>query len=99
MDAEGSFSPLHRGTNWSRRFDERRRTAALGAGHRGHPKSRRFLAGSNAAADNHRIGNARSSLHGGLSRTRVRLPPPPPLQDPITTPSPRNDRLAGVNDG
>jgi hypothetical protein len=40
--------------------------------------SRRFLAGSNAAADNHRIGNARSSLHGGLSRTRVRLPPPPP---------------------
>ena len=29
-------------------------------------------------ADNHRIGNARSSLHGGLSRTRVRLPPPPP---------------------
>src|SRR5580704_11086602 len=41
--------------------------------------SRRFLAGSNAAADNHRIGNARSSFHGGLSRTRVRLPPPPPL--------------------
>src|SRR5579863_6607857 len=40
--------------------------------------SRRFLAGSNAAADNHRIGNARSSFHGGLSRTRVRLPPPPP---------------------
>src|SRR5580700_9499187 len=38
----------------------------------------RFLAGSNAAADNHRIGNARSSFHGGLSRTRVRLPPPPP---------------------
>jgi hypothetical protein len=30
----------------------------------------------NAAADNHRIGNARSSSHGGLSRTRVRLPPP-----------------------
>jgi len=41
--------------------------------------SRRFLAGSNAAADNYRIGNARSSFHGGLSRTRVRLPPPPPL--------------------
>src|ERR1700678_2097862 len=40
--------------------------------------SRRFLAGSNAAADNYRIGNARSSFHGGLSRTRVRLPPPPP---------------------
>src|ERR1700720_4333813 len=39
--------------------------------------SRRFLAGSNAAADNYRIGNARSSFHGGLSRTRVRLPPPP----------------------
>ena len=41
--------------------------------------SRRFLAGSNAAADNYRIGNARSSFHGGLSRTRVRLPPPPPF--------------------
>src|SRR5580698_9592801 len=41
--------------------------------------SRRFLAGSNAAADNYRIGNARSSFHGGLSRTRVRLPPPPPI--------------------
>src|SRR5271166_152516 len=41
--------------------------------------SRRFLAGSNAAADNYRIGNARSSFHGGLSRTRVQLPPPPPL--------------------
>ena len=40
--------------------------------------SRRFLAGSNAAADNYRIGNARSSFHGGLFRTRVRLPPPPP---------------------
>ena len=40
--------------------------------------SRRFLAGSNAAADNYRIGNARRSFHGGLSRTRVRLPPPPP---------------------
>ena len=41
--------------------------------------SRRFLAGSNAAADNYRIGNARSSFHGELSRTRVQLPPPPPL--------------------
>src|SRR5579872_7244306 len=41
--------------------------------------SRRFLAGSNAAADNYRTGNARSSLHGGLSRTRVQLPPPPPF--------------------
>src|SRR5580704_2088871 len=41
--------------------------------------SRRFLAGSYAAADNYRIGNARSSFHGGLFRTRVRLPPPPPL--------------------
>jgi len=40
--------------------------------------SRRFLAGSNAAADNYRTGNARRSLHGGLSRTRVQLPPPPP---------------------
>src|ERR1700749_998248 len=40
--------------------------------------SRRFLAGSNAAADNYRIGNARSSFHGGLFLTRVRLPPPPP---------------------
>src|SRR5579864_6326159 len=40
--------------------------------------SRRFLAGSNAAADNYRTGNARSALHGGHSRTRVRLPPPPP---------------------
>src|ERR1700731_3963943 len=40
--------------------------------------SRRFLAGSNAAADNYRIGNARSSFHVGLSRTRVQLPPPPP---------------------
>src|SRR5580698_9778283 len=40
--------------------------------------SRRFHAGSNAAADNYRIGNARSSFHGGLFRTRVRLPPPPP---------------------
>src|ERR1700675_513142 len=40
--------------------------------------SRRFLAGSNAAADNYRTGNARSALHGGLSRTRVQLPPPPP---------------------
>src|SRR5271167_1461210 len=40
--------------------------------------SRRFLAGSNAAADNYRIGNARSSFHGELSRTRVQLPPPPP---------------------
>jgi len=29
-------------------------------------------------ADNYRTGNARSSFHGGLSRTRVRLPPPPP---------------------
>src|ERR1700724_667744 len=48
--------------------------------------SRRFLAGSNAAADNYRIGNARSSFHGGLSRTRVQLPPPPPypaLDDPF----------------
>src|ERR1700687_2107015 len=41
--------------------------------------SPRFLAGSNAAADNYRIGNARSSFHGGLSRTRVQLPPPPPV--------------------
>src|SRR3984893_15682144 len=40
--------------------------------------SRRFLAGSNAAADNYRTGNARSALHGELSRTRVQLPPPPP---------------------
>ena len=47
--------------------------------------SRRFLAGSNAAADNHRIGNARSSFHGGLSRTRVRLPPPPPSY-PLNSP-------------
>jgi hypothetical protein len=45
--------------------------------------SRRFLAGSNAAADNYRIGNARSSFHGGLSRTRVRLPPPPPHLSPL----------------
>ena len=45
--------------------------------------SRRFLAGSNAAADNYRIGNARSSFHGGLSRTRVRLPPPPPNLTPV----------------
>src|ERR1700685_3242793 len=44
--------------------------------------SRRFLAGSNAAADNYRIGNARSSFHGGLSRTRGRLPPPPPSFPP-----------------
>jgi len=41
--------------------------------------SRRFLAGSNAAADNYRIGNARSSFHGELFRTRVQLPPPPPF--------------------
>src|ERR1700685_374318 len=40
--------------------------------------SGRFLAGSNAAADNNRIGHARSSFHVGLSRTRVHLPPPPP---------------------
>jgi len=49
--------------------------------------SRRFLAGSNAAADNHRIGNARSSLHGGLSRTRVRLPPPPPSNPTVRGPN------------
>src|ERR1700694_5513540 len=45
--------------------------------------SRRFLAGSNAAADNYRIGNARSSFHGGLSRTRGPLPPPPPSYSSI----------------
>src|SRR5580704_7118000 len=48
--------------------------------------SRRFLAGSNAAADNYRIGNARSSFHGGLSRTRVQLPPPPPLLNSLQGP-------------
>src|SRR5260370_37762358 len=52
--------------------------------------SRRFLAGSNAAADNHRIGNARSSFHGGLSPTRGRLPPPPPPPPQKADPSPPN---------
>src|SRR5580692_8336896 len=58
--------------------------------------SRRFLAGSNAAADNYRIGNARSSFHGGLFRTRVRLPPPPPiLESPLITTLPLGDLRHG----